>query len=712
MQRNYLGDMGWKRSALICGLMLFVFAAGCASEKSKGEGENCVVDYKGDCEATLDSGLLLRSFGQYGDQSAVGASKTLRALVIQLADGNCESGGAAEGVDVAFQIITPNADATLSANNAITGADGVAAVDFVANSAGTYQVQATGEGMCAVTFSIEVVESYRGLNPVGADTVNAWTHTRVTLSAKAYTIMPGSGEYPLTNETVHFELSGGGGGNTLEDLSQTQQGSAIDVQTGGNGVATVQLTTGSQPVPNGLTVTATLEGTEPVEFTVFVDEYSSQPCSTNADCPVDFPICDTENGVCIENQANTECVDNSDCTPPYECVDVGGTKMCVKPNTSGQRCDPIEGADCPDGKVCIGGYCTDDPSTTTCTTNDDCPTGFICVDGSCVPDPDDPDPPCVVDEDCEGDLVCDAGVCIDPDGCTPVPDPTRLQGTWSFDSNLELRDALAGWLSGFLSAMEALRDIILGDLDLGLPGWVEDLIEGVVGGLIDAYIPPWAQELIVALGDLSDILEEMRVLHTVQIVANGNYEYVGTSTWDLVEFEFRGQMISEQPQNIPEIGHVPTYTFTSREICHVYFIDQHEVENVVGGLIRWAIDAVVTAVTCSVQGWTCYYSLEEALYDIVNCDDIAWALDDFVYNSFGLEVYDIVYSACSAAKDPAIQGMIDYLDELTVTFSVLSLRGQADIVDDNHLGSTSNFGRWYGSLAGGNFDGTFTAVKQ
>jgi len=294
-----------------------------------------------------------------------------------------------------------------------------------------------------------------------------------------------------------------------------------------------------------------------------------------------------------------------------------------------------------------------------------------------------------------------------------VPDPTRLQGNWSFDSTLHLRDALAGWISAFLSAFEVLRDIILGDLDLGLPGWVESLIEGVISSLIDAYVPPWAQDLIVALGDISDILDDMRVLHTVQLISAGNYEYLGTSTWDLIEFEFRGQTISEQPQNIPQIGHVPTYTFTSREICHVYFIDSHDIENVVAGLIGWAIDAVVTAVTCSVPGWTCYYSLEEALYDIINCDDIAFAIDDYVYDAFGLDVYDLVYGACTAAKDPAINAITDYLDNLETSFSILTMSGRADIINDTHLGDPpANPGRWTGTLGGGNWDGEFSAVKQ
>ncbi len=696
-------------SVLFC---MSAFFLGCTAKGTGGNENRCKVDYQGDCEATKESGLLLREFGKYDVTAAVGVALPIRAMVIQLADENCETGGAAPGIEVDFKIITPNADATLEQANLITGPDGVAKVDFIANKSGTYQVTAEAHGTCPVTFTIEVMEAYQGLRVEGRDTINAWTHTQVTLGAKAFTIVPGAGEYPLTGRTVTFSLGEGGSGAILQNLNRTSEGSVVEVTSGGNGIAMVHLKTGSIPVPSGLNVTATLEGTQPVEYTVYVNQYSNEPCQTNIDCPADFPIC--ENGVCVQHTIpTTGCETNADCIPPYECVQFGDTKMCVKPDVTGQRCDPIEGMGCPPGEVCIGGYCTPEPSSIDCTNNDNCPQGFICKDGVCIPDPDDLTPICVLDEDCEGDWVCISGVCMDPEGCIPPPDPTRLHGNWSFDSLLQLREALSGWLSGFLSATEVLRDIILGNLDLGLPGWIESLIQNVVSSIIDAYVPPWAQQLIVGLGDISDILNDMRVLHTVQLVAAGNYEYLGTSTWDLLEFSFRGQTISEQPQNIPQIGHVPTYVFTSREICHVYFIDKHEIQNVVAGLIRWVIDAMVTAVTCSVPGWTCYYGLEEALHDIVDCDVIADAIDNFVYDAFGLDVYNIVYSSCSAAKNPAINGILSYLDDLETTFSILTMRGRSDIINDNRLGNPpSNPGRWTGTLGGGNWSGRFSAVKH
>ncbi len=687
-------------------------APSCAKQASDGDS-SCQSSYDGPCEATKDSGLLLKAFGRYDYEVPVGTPQEIKAMVVKLADGSCNSGGVAPDVDVQFTIVTPNAQAQLSAESATTSDAGIATVNLTASKAGTYQVRASAEGTCPVNFTLKVVEVSRGLRPDGPTELSTWTRTRKTLSVKAFAALPGQGEMPLQGETIHFSLGPGGTGTQLRDVSGQTSGNEISLVTGANGVVMVQFDSGTQAVPNGVQVTATLEGTQPVVYLIHINEYSGDPCQTNADCPADFPICDA--GTCVENTAPGDgtCQDNSDCVPPYECVQVGTEKRCVRPNTNGQRCDPIEMVNCPDGQVCIGGFCTDNPNNVQCTNNDDCPGNFICQDGVCVPDPNDTNFDCVSNADCHGGQVCIGGICTDPQQCQPEPDPTRLQGTWQFDSTLHLREALAGWLDGFLSSMEFFRDVIEGNLDLGLPGWLEDLIESAIKSLIDAYIPPWGQSLIVALGNISDIIDDMQVKHTVQLVAAGNYEYVGTSTWDLVQFEYRGQMISERPENIPEIGQVPTYNFTSREICYVFFIDRHEIHNVVGGLIKWVIDALVNVVTCS-QGWGCYDDLDSALEDLVDCDSIAAAVDEFVADAFGFDgAYDLAYNACEAGKGPAIRSITDYLEQLTVSFSILTMRGQAPIPDDHHLGDLpSNPGRWYGTLGGGNWQGEFTAVKQ
>ncbi len=698
-----------RRMPIWFGLALLV---GACAETGPGDDQTCESKYDGDCAATKESGLLLKALGRYDYRIPVGAEQELTALVARLAQGDCTGGGVAAGVPVTFSIITPNAQASLSEETVPTGPDGMARVAFTAQEAGTYQIQAKADGTCPVTFTVQVARPNRGLKPVGPETVYAWTHSRANLSVQAYAAISGQGEYPLAGEEIRFRLGDEGEGAALVDLGGQTNGTEVTVVTGANGVATVAVNTGSVPVPAGITVRAELEGTQSVVFHVIVREYSSEPCETNADCPLDYPVCD--NGVCIETSGGSgSCETDADCVAPYRCLPSGNGKSCQMPSNQGQRCDGITTNNpCPEGQVCVGGFCVDDPDNVNCQTNDDCPIGFICQDGACIPDPNNGNYQCVTPEDCPAGKACVGGFCVDPDtDCTPAPDPTRLQGTWSFDSILHLRQALAGWVSGFLSAMEFFRDIILGNADLGLPGWLEDLVEDAIRSLIETYVPPWGQQLIVVLGDLSDILDDMHLLHTVHLVAAGNYEYSGTTTWDLVEFEYRGQMVSTRPEDIPEIGQVPTYTFTSREICHVYFIDRHEVRNVVGGIIRWLIDALVTMVTCS-QGWGCYYSLEEALDALIDCDAIATAIDDFVYDTFGVEAYDAALSACEAGKDPAIDAIIRYLEQLTVTFSVLSMRGQAPILDDRHLGSAANPGRWYGSLAGGNWQGEFTAVKQ
>ena len=694
-------------------LTAFGLVATACAKKADDSGSRCQSNYEGTCEATKDSGMLLKAFGRYDYEVPVGQAQELKAMVVKLADGSCASGGVAAGVDVQFSIVTPNAQASLSAESATTSDAGIASVNLTADKAGTYQIRASAEGTCPVNFTIKVVDVNRGLRTDDPTELSTWTRTRKTLSVKAFAAIPGQGEMPLQGETIHITLGPGGSGTQLRDVSGQTAGNDIALVTGANGVVMFQFDSGTQAVPSGVQVTATLEGTQPVVFLIHINEYNGDPCQSNADCPSDFPICDQ--GTCVENNPTGDgtCTDNSDCVPPYECVQVGNDKRCVRPNTNGQRCDPIEMVNCPDGQVCIGGYCTDNPNNVQCTNNDDCPGNFICQDGVCVPDPNDTDFNCVSNTDCHNGQVCIGGICTDPSQCEPAPDPTRLQGTWHFDSTLHLRQALAGWLDGFLSAMEFFRDVIEGNLDLGLPGWVQDLIESAIQSLIDAYIPPWGQSLIVALGNISDIIDDMQVQHTVQLVATGNYEYVGTSTWDLVQFEYRGQMVSERPENIPEIGQVPTYDFTSREICYVFFIDRHEIHNVVGGLIKWVIDALVNVVTCS-QGWGCYDDLESALEDLVDCDAIAAAIDDFASNAFGFDgAYDLAYQACDAGKQPAINAIVNYLDQLTVSFSILTMRGQAPIPDNDHLGDPpSNPGRWYGTLGGGNWQGEFNAVRQ
>jgi len=689
-----------RRSFVAIGLFSLLLGA-CAGSNP---GNNNVDGYNSDCDASNESGIYLTALGTYDFDMIAGGSIALRAMTVHLDDGSHETAGVAAGVTVHFEIISISGDGALSVASAETDTNGIAEVEFTATEEGPYQVVAVADGTCDVTFSVAVADQLRGLRVVSANPVNAFTNSRINLSVQAYSPDPGFGEYPLVGEEITFNLSPGGAGSALEQIGGGLSGAQITATTSPLGIATIAMLTGTAGVPAGLDVTATLQGTAPVSIHINIADQGTGPCQSNADCPAAAPICD--NQLCIPNPTQSgPCVTNDDCVAPYECNTAG---QCVPPGPEGAACGPLTATPCPGGEMCIAGHCQPIPTDQPCTNNDDCPTGWLCVNGFCLQNVPPGGTPCVQDPDCPSGQICVSGLCINSSQCQNPPPANRLNGTWQFDSLLHLRDALPGWLSGILTATETLRDIIQGNLNIpGLPGFIENFIEDIIQGLINAYVPPWAQQLIIAMGNISDIVDDMRVYSTVNLVSQGGYEYVGSQTWDIIEFEYQGQYISESPSNIPQIGYIPQQMFTSREVCEFFYIDRFDVDNVVGGLIRWGIEAMLTAVTCSVPGWPCYYSLEDALDDLIDCDDIAYAIDDMVYNTFGFDVYDAVYNVCDNMKQPAITAIINALDNIEVSLSLMSMRGEADIQDDWNMIN----GHWYGTLVGGNYDGDFTATK-
>lgn len=689
-----------RRSLVAIGLLAMLLGA-CAGGNP---GSNNNSNWNMTCEASAESRLYLTAIGGFEYTVPIGETASLRALTTHLDDGSGESGGVAADVEVTFQIISISGDGQLTTGTVMSDEYGVAEVGFSATEEGAYQVVASTPGTCEITFTINVAAQLRGLRVVSASPVNAYTNSRITLSVWAYSPDPGFGEYPLVGETITFDLSAGGTGTALEEIGGGLSGAQITAVTNPQGIATIAMLTGTASVPAGLDVTATLAGTAPVTIHVNIAELGSGPCTSNADCAASAPICD--DGLCIPNPTQSgPCATNDDCVAPYVC---SATGQCVPAGPEGQACSPMTANPCAPGEMCIAGHCQPVPTGEPCTDNDDCPTGWVCLNGQCIQDVPPGGTPCTEDANCPSGMVCVSGLCINSTQCQNPPSDTRLNGTWQFDSMLHLREALPGWLSGILTATETLRDVIQGNLNIpGIPGFIENFIEGIIQGLINAYVPPWAQQLIVAMGNISDIVDDMRVYSTVNLISQGNYEYVGQQTWDIIEFEYQGQYISESPSNIPQIGYIPQQTFTSREICEIFYIDTFDVDNVVGGLIRWGIEAMLTAVTCSVPGWPCYYSLEDALDDLIDCDDIAYAIDDMVYNTFGFDVYDPVWEVCDNMKQPAIDAIIQALDDIEVNLSLMSMRGDADIDNDQ----TMSNGRWYGTLVGGNYDGEFSATK-
>ena len=399
---------------------------------------------------------------------------------------------------------------------------------------------------------------------------------------------------------------------------------------------------------------------------------SDQP--DDPDNPDDPDDPEPDEDLCIgDGGAGAECEVTGDCVAPFVCLD----GICVGPLNPEVTCDPVEGIDCPgEDEVCVARVCVINPGE--CETVDDCPLGFWCIDGLCIP-------------------YQDGEVCA-----VPGPGP-ELSGTWAMNSTLHLREGIPSIAAGFLDVSELLADFIEGDIDLGLPAPVEALIGYLVQGIIDAYVPNWAQELIVTLAGVSDVLDDLEVDSTVNLagmVCDANYR--GSSQWDWITFEYRGTVVSERPEDIPEIGAVVPEDFGARYSCGDLYIDRHRIKNVLSGLVAWVVNTMVEITT----GYT---DVASALDAAIPCASIADSINDAWQSACGCstDVSAVVEATCDSYKDDMIAQITTLLDEATVSLSVVTLKGITAIPDGTHM----NDGIWFGSVIGGDFPGEFTATR-
>jgi hypothetical protein len=437
-------------------------------------------------------------------------------------------------------------------------------------------------------------------------------------------------------------------------------------------------------------------------------------CLDPADCgetPTDPSAWTTPTG---QPPANTEklpdCASDAECTAPYLCNPTVG--KCVPPSAKNSGpCDPIEGNNCPAGQQCISGVCIPPPSG--CQTNENCPAGYMCVSGACVPGGANGQPGCKADSECPAGQICLSGDCKPKEVCTIPHAPNRLQGAWSFDSQLHVRDGLEGFTKGLLNVASTLQKIIEGKFTVsGVPSFLTSILGSFIQDLVKQYVPAWGQSVIALLADVNDVIDDTRVVSTETITALGNDLYAGTSVWNLVEFEYKGVKVSTAPETIPGLGKVTTDSYSAREVCGVLFIDNHKVKNSIGKLFRWAIEAILTGVTCTNNSFTCYKDLT-MFNAVIDCQGLADGITNAAQSNTALAGLDlVVLGACVAQKQSLITTIMTELDELALKLTYMSLAAKANIASANQLGS----GKWYGTLGGaygkGNFEGTFTAVRK
>jgi hypothetical protein len=395
----------------------------------------------------------------------------------------------------------------------------------------------------------------------------------------------------------------------------------------------------------------------------------------------EFPEADEEDPLCAsasDGSAGSQCSVAADCEPPLVCLD----GACVGPRNPDSSCSIVEGTGC-DGanEVCVANVCVQNPGS--CSVHDDCPLGYLCDgSGQCQPDR-------------------DGEACADPG-----PGP-NLTGTYALNSTLHLRDGLPGVVDGILDVSEDLRDIVNGDIDLGLPSAVEFVIGGIVAGIIRSYVPPYAINLVEALGDMSDMLDTMTIEGTLQIqgqACSGTYRI--KEEWQWISFTFRGQELRFRPDNLPGVpggSSLEPDEYQALYSCGVLYLDRHRVQDTMAGLIRFLVDTVVEAATG-------YPNLETALSGFVDCTSIGYALDNQVAGacSFCPSVAGLAAGACQGFVNTAAVKAGQEIDEAAVEMSLIKVKGTAAIAEDG----TISDGRWYGSLLGGDFPGEFSLQRN
>ena len=650
-------------------------------------------------------------FGPIVQDVLLGGAATISVVVVR--GSATQSEGHAEfNYRVGFRVIGSADAVLLDRSEAQSDQDGLAAVTLSIGAGAAqrlYQVEASAEGTCPINFTIDATRPLRQLRAVIASPFDTFTHSRIPIVVEATT----NGNGKLSGETISFSLGGSATGETvLSPISGQSPGPTLSAQTDGTGRAVAMLSTGTHAISQ-LDVTAKMAGTAPAIVRVRIHDGGGKPCGDSSDCPLGYN-CNTALHLCEPpppTPPTSGCKAPADCQAPTICDSLSG--RCLE--ATGGTCDPVEGTGCGEGEVCVGSQCAKLPAG--CANNTDCPPSWVCGNGQCRPDGKPPVGGCLVPKDCPANQTCVNGVCQDKATCSLAHAPDRLRGAWQFDSTHDLRGALGGFSKGLLSAAGALRDLIEGRFDIkGIPSFIEKAAQSYLKKLMDKFVPPWGQQAIAALGNLNDIIDDMRVVSSVQFNGVGEDRYVISERWELVEFEYKGIKISAPPSAIPEIGEIRVENYTATESCGRLFLAKHEVKNKVGGLVTWAVQTALSLTTCQSGGISCSHSLEQALQGSLDCGMLAMQLDQLLMSlwSDAPSIANLVQPACELAKDTAVKALSHGLDDIKTKLTFFKLSGTARIPNPGQDGQLEE-GRWSGTLGypllKGDFSGTFKAVR-
>lgn len=446
--------------------------------------------------------------------------------------------------------------------------------------------------------------------------------------------------------------------------------------------------------------------------------------SPTPECNDGIHVCDFGE-VCAAVGGVPRCVADPNPPPPGDgthcepCPAPGQCRMgaCIQPTPGGGICEFDES--CGTGAFCIGGACTPDPrvpvpctdssvcsfgltcvaGTCRCAHTSDCPSGFECVDGACTPGTG-----CVADLDCPSGDVCEAATCRPGTVCDiAAPD---FSGSWpTMHSTLRLREALPGWVSDLLNAIEGPLLFLAGDsacIDFGLPSWVEDAICAAIAPYVGDALPHWAPPLFRAIAHLNDVLNTWEIEEHMNLTAGSVPDtYRGTHTWDSVSFVYAGTTVTGDPTTVFDWMFMPS-EFNASTTCGVFTIDRHAVHVSIGAIIAWLVDAVI-----EVASDGAYTSLEDVLTTIASsfCSGLADAAEAAAPDYPG--VAGTVHSVCTGALSGLVTTAVHAVLDARLGVDPITLRGTAQIGGPNSL----VMGHWDGTLVGSGFTGDWQAMR-
>ncbi len=303
-------------------------------------------------------------------------------------------------------------------------------------------------------------------------------------------------------------------------------------------------------------------------------------------------------------------------------------------------------------------------------------------------------------------------------GCTPRPTPRttpagpppdRLAGDWEFRSTLSFRDGLAGAQAQLLRLSTQLKRVLDGHVTLpGLPPILSRLAAPLVKQYLDQHVPPWAREAVTHLAQLHTMIGKTQVVSVETLRPQGEGRYRGHSRWVQVTVRAGAATVTATPDQVPGLGTLRPQPYEAEDRDGRLHVRRLVLENRFAYLFRWALEALLTASTCSTRSLPCLRSLEQVVDHFLPCKALT---EKLLQRAPALRaVQAVLETACTAQKAELLKLARTELNQLALTLTYAHLSGEATITSrDGTLTLTG--GRWFGRLGKaygrGRFRGTF-----